>query len=228
MRSCYYTDKKVIRELYKMMYIVHNVFIENNIPYYITGGTLIGAIRHKGIIPWDNDIDIACDVKDLKTIISTKFRKILASYGYSIINKTKSVGWIKIYKKGKRHPDIDIFPIKLIDNVYHHAGSTARNEWKKDFYKPRDLFPLKEYKLGKLHVLGPRNPTPTLNRLYGRNWRRVGYITQDPKTHYNLSEPIRVKDAFKPAKDFYSPPRNKPITRLRKDCPLLCSWNCAK
>ena len=42
----------------EMFRVFNQICKENDIPYWCMGGTLIGAIRHKGWIPWDGDIDV--------------------------------------------------------------------------------------------------------------------------------------------------------------------------
>lgn len=50
-----------------------------NLTYYVVGGTLIGAIRHQGFIPWDDDIDVAMPREDYE-IFMEKAKSILPEY----------------------------------------------------------------------------------------------------------------------------------------------------
>ena len=53
----------------KNLLAVDKVCKEHNLRYYIMAGTMLGAVRHKGFIPWDEDMDINMKRKDCERLI---------------------------------------------------------------------------------------------------------------------------------------------------------------
>ena len=63
--------------LLRMLKDINNFCDTNGIKWSLCGGSLIGAVRHKGFIPWDDDVDIYMSRKDFE-----KFRKAFAESEY--------------------------------------------------------------------------------------------------------------------------------------------------
>lgn len=124
------------RQIQKIEIDILNFVVElcekNNLTYYLAGGTLLGAIRHKGFIPWDNDVDIAMPRPDYNKlcylfendIINNRYRmyklkgnndcyfpfiKIIDSYT-SLREKERGIS------SESMGVFIDIFPIDGIEN----------------------------------------------------------------------------------------------------------------
>ena len=50
--------KDIQKELIVLLTEIDEICRKHDIPYYLSGGTLLGALRHEGFIPWDDDLDV--------------------------------------------------------------------------------------------------------------------------------------------------------------------------
>lgn len=77
--SSYCGKLKFIRDMeLELLREIDRVCRRNNIQYFLSGGTMLGAVRHKGFIPWDDDVDIAMlreDYVKFKEVCKTELPK---------------------------------------------------------------------------------------------------------------------------------------------------------
>lgn len=63
------TNADIKKHQLKILKHLKEVCDRHNLKYYLSAGTLLGAVRHKGFIPWDDDIDVYVELKDLKKLV---------------------------------------------------------------------------------------------------------------------------------------------------------------
>lgn len=184
-------------ELYKTMKFLHDTFTKHKIRYFMVGGTLLGAVRHQGIIAWDDDGDVCILQEDVP-----KLRKLIPyfdKHGYdleegledpdtgkasSCIKRKDSCTWF-LSCRGKNCLGVDIFVMYTKGNkvtYYDPYWETAPNGGKKCYFEKDLLFPLLPYRFGNYFLMGPHNALEHLNRCYGSSWVEKGQVLFDHRS----------------------------------------------
>lgn len=101
---------------------IDNICRENDISYWIESGTMLGAKRHNGFIPWDDDIDIDMLESEFK-----KFEKAVEKYGFNsklnLVLQTHHTDPMYFCLHAKvRNEDIPISDIFGMDRGYKFKG----------------------------------------------------------------------------------------------------------
>lgn len=123
-------EHKILLEIAKEF---HRVCVKHNIPYYMLGGTMLGAVRHGGFIPWDDDMDFGIPRRYFSEFfkiaekefpshlrISTVYNSRRITGGFAKIDDTRTYMVRSLFRGEdmKIGVNIDVFPIDYADNDF--------------------------------------------------------------------------------------------------------------
>lgn len=179
-----YDIEKVQAHLLTMMSEFHSICVENNLKYYIVGGTCIGALRHKGFIPWDDDVDIAMPRDDYDKLSKLSWGKISNKLEIKYYKNTDGspIHYIKVVDKTttlieERYHNyveglyLDIFPL---DGINENDSKRPKKIWMLHSMIMRHCSTAKRDRGGKT-IISKMIPVSWMHHILEKEMRKIPY-----------------------------------------------------
>ena len=163
--------KKTFKQLLKILKLWNELTKECEVGYWACGGTLLGAVRHSGFIPWDNDIDISIMLSDLKKVKKNLDKHPVLKYYESMCGLR-----VHISENGDDNETavMDIFVCDYYNKITVNFCGYLSNEghptwWISELFQNQhiyssELYPLKELAFENTTIMVPNNEINVLYR----------------------------------------------------------------
>lgn len=178
-----YVEPTVRKALCQTLKDVTDFFTNYGIQYYIAYGTHLGAARHHGPIPWDDDNDLIIHKNQGDILWSLKAPLEILGYG---LCKNPIMGY-HIYaltqvwsEKNQKNitPFVDIFTIERAaeGDKYILSEIEGRKKFPKSAYPAQSIDNPIQYQVGELTLWGPSHPENVFPTMYGETWNQKAHV----------------------------------------------------
>ena len=169
----YMVKERILDEMIATLKFVDAVLSDHEIDYWITTGTLLGAVRHGGLIPWDDEVDINIRLDDYERLGA--LRSVIEKAGYRL---SESRGGYKIGRHNwlTAFPYVDVIIVDSRDGKLSPCfplrpdGSPSfevADQWPGECLPPELVYPLAPGDFEGIRVRGPGRAADTVRQLYG-------------------------------------------------------------
>jgi hypothetical protein len=164
--------ESVLEQMAGLLEYTDRTLTEHGIAYWVSCGTLLGAVRHQGFIPWDDDIDLQVEMTERAKLLDLRERFL--KDGFVLINA--GGGYKLAYNTVWRFPFVDLVMVardegrmKLCYPLAADGTCTfgKAREWPNECIPIDQVFPLVRVPFESFAVSAPGRTVDVVTSMYG-------------------------------------------------------------